>query len=281
MSNESKKTESGFLHFLYKTAVGRIFLKPLTSKGVSNFIGKIMDSRLSKPLIRGFVKKNGIDLDDFYSDSFTCFNDCFTRKIKEELRPIDMTDEVLISPCDGLLSAYTVTDDLRLKIKGSEYNLKSLLVNPELAERYSGGVCFVFRLCVNHYHRYIYIDNGNKGGNFFIKGRFHTVRPIALESVPVFKENSREWTVMHTENFGDVTQIEVGAMLVGRIKNHHDDTEIKRGEEKGMFLYGGSTIIMLFEEGRVNVDLRLFESTDKGEETEVRLGERVGLKMSV
>ena len=159
--------------------------------------------------------------------------------------------------------------------------MSSFLVNPELAERYRGGTCLVFRLCVNHYHRYIYIDNGTKGGNFFIKGRLHTVRPIALETVPVFKENCREWTVLHTENFGDVTQVEVGAMLVGKIKNHHDDGEIIRGEEKGMFLYGGSTIVMLFEEGRANVDLRFFEATDKGEETEVRLGERIGLKMSV
>ena len=276
MKNESKKKESAALRFLYKNAVGRIILKPLTSRTVSNIAGKFMDSRLSKPLISSFVKKNGINLDDFYSDSFKCFNDCFTRRIREYLRPVDMVEDAFISPCDGLLSAYTVTEDMRLNIKGSEYSLSRLLVNPDLAERYAGGTCLVFRLCVNHYHRYVYIDNGTKGGNLFINGRLHTVRPIALESVPVFKENCREYTVMHTDNFGDVTQVEVGAMLVGKIKNHHDETDISRGEEKGMFLYGGSTVILLIEKGRAKIDSRFFEATERGEETDVMLGERIG-----
>ncbi len=281
MSKKNGNNESAFLGFLYNRALGRLLLKPLTSRPVSNFVGKFMDSRLSVPFIRGFVKKNKINLDDFYSDSFKCFNDCFTRKIKEGKRTVDLTDEALISPCDALLSAYSVTEDLRLNIKGSEYTLSSLLVNPDLAERYRGGTCLVFRLCVNHYHRYIYVDDGSKGGNLYIKGRFHTVRPVALESGPIFKQNCREWTVMHTENFGDVTQIEVGAMLVGKIKNHHDDSEIHRGEEKGMFLYGGSTIILLLEAGRANIDLRFFDATDRGEEVDVLLGERIGLKMSL
>ena len=276
MKNESRKKESAALRFLYKNAVGRIILKPLTSRTVSNIAGKFMDSRLSKPLISSFVKKNGINLDDFYSDSFKCFNDCFTRRIREYLRPVDMAEDAFISPCDGLLSAYTVTEDMRLNIKGSEYSLSRLLVNPDLAERYAGGTCLVFRLCVNHYHRYVYIDNGTKGGNLFINGRLHTVRPIALESVPVFKENCREYTVMHTDNFGDITQVEVGAMLVGKIKNHHDETDISRGEEKGMFLYGGSTVILLIEKGRANIDSRFFEATERGEETDVMLGERIG-----
>ena len=281
MSNENKKKESAVLRFLYKNAVGRLMLRPFVSRGVSKFAGKLMDSRISKPLIRPFVKKNGINLDDFYSDSFNCFNDCFTRKIKEELRPIDMTDEVLISPCDGLLSAYTVTEDLRLNVKGSEYSLAHLLVNPDLAEKYAGGICLVFRLCVNHYHRYVYVDSGTKGGNLFIKGRLHTVRPVALESVPVFKQNCREYTVMHTDNFGEVTQVEVGAMLVGKIKNHHEDVEIVRGEEKGMFLYGGSTVILLLERERAYVDARFFEATERGEETDVIMGERIGLKTAI
>ena len=281
MSKNAGKGESKSLAFLYNNAFGRLLLKPLTSRRVSNFVGKFMDSRLSKPLIRGFVKKNKINLDDFHSDSFKCFNDCFTRKLKDGKRTIDMTNEALISPCDALLTAYPITEDLRLNVKGSEYTLSSLLVNPDLAERYSGGTCLVFRLCVNHYHRYIYIDDGNKGGNLYIKGRFHTVRPIALESCPVFKQNCREYTVLHTENFGDVTQIEVGAMLVGKIQNHHEDIEIHRGDEKGMFLYGGSTIILLLEDGRVNLDPRIFDATEHGEEVDVLMGERIGLKMSL
>ena len=110
----------------------------------------------------------------------------------------------------------------------------------------------------------------------FIPGKLHTVRPIALEAVPVFKRNCREYTVMHTENFGDVTQMEVGAMLVGKIKNHHSKGPIVRGGEKGMFLYGGSTIIVFLEKDRVNLDPIYFEATEKGEETDVLMGQRLG-----
>lgn len=279
MSSSVKKKESSALRFLYKTVIGRLLLKPLTSRAVSNFVGKFMDSRLSKPLISRFVKKNGINLDDFYSDSFKCFNDCFTRRIKEDRRVIDMDKDAFISPCDALLSAYEIDENTRLNIKGSTYSVSDILVNPELAERYDGGVCLVFRLCVNHYHRYIYLDSGRKGGNLFIKGRLHTVRPIALESKPIFKQNCREYTVMHTDNFGEVTQIEVGAMLVGKIKNHHEDVEISRGEEKGMFLYGGSTIVLLVEKGKVSFDEKFFEATERGEETDVMMGERIGVKL--
>ena len=278
-NNTSKKKESLALRFLYHTILGRILLKPLISRAVSKFIGAFMSSRLSKPLIRRFVRKNGIDLNEFHSDSFRCFNDCFTRKIKDGKRPLAPDENALIAPCDALLSAYTIEESTRLNIKGSVYSVADLLENETLAARYTGGVCLVFRLCVTHYHRYIYLDNGQKEDNVFIKGKLHTVRPIALETYPVFRRNCREYTVLHTEHFGDVLQMEVGAMLVGKIKNHHGASAFSRGDEKGMFLYGGSTIVLLLEKGAAKIDGRFFEATAQDEETDVRMGEAIGSKM--
>lgn len=279
MSEKEVKKESRGLRILYGTFIGRIFLKILSSRVVSKIVGKFMDTRLSKPLIKKFVKKNNINLDDFYSDSFKCFNDCFTRKIKEDRRPIDMEDSSFIAPCDALLSAYKITEETRLNIKGSIYSVSDIFENKELADKYNEGICLVFRLCVTHYHRYIYLDSGNKCDNHFIKGKLHTVRPIALEALPVFKRNCREYTLMHTDNFGDVTQMEVGAMLVGKIKNHHGEYSMKRGEEKGMFLYGGSTIIVFIEKDKVSFDNSYFEATERGEEVDVLMGQCLGKKM--
>ena len=90
----------------------------------------------------------------------------------------------------------------------------------------------IFRLEVDDYHRYIYIDDGRKSGNRRIKGKYHTVNPIALEFADIYKENTREYTVLHTDNFGDVVQAEVGAMMVGRIVNHDAAGEIRRGMER-------------------------------------------------
>ena len=136
----------------------------------------------------------------------------------------------------------------------------------------------MFRLCVHHYHRYIYGNSGVKGKNIFIPGVLHTVRPVALREVPVFKENSREYTVIRTENFGDLVQMEVGAMLVGKIDNYHQEKEVHRGEEKGRFLYGGSTIILLLEPDVAEVNPEFFQATEQGLETEIKMGEMIGIK---
>ena len=267
--------DSGALKFLYRTAIGRVFLKLLTARWISKLCGAFLNSRLSKPLIKRFVEGNGINLDDFETDGFRCFNDCFCRKIKEGLRPIDDDPEVLVAPCDGLLSVYRIEDETVMPIKQSVYTVKSLLGNEALAERYRGGVCLVFRLCVDHYHRYCYPVDGQKGENVFLRGRLHTVRPIALETYPVFAQNCREYTVVENGRFGAVLQMEVGAMLVGKIKNLHGAKDVKRGEEKGMFLYGGSTVILMLEKDRVTLPDILYQNTKNGLETPVRMGERI------
>ena len=271
-----KKQESFALRFLYHTIVGRFVLRGLSSRGISKICGKFLDSKLSKVLIRPFIQKNGIVIDDYYHDDFHCFNDCFSRKIKEGKRPIDPNEMSLISPCDGLLSVYSIQEGLIIPVKQSEYSIASLLQDEKLAKRYQNGICLVFRLCVNHYHRYCYVDSGDKGKNVYIPGKLHTVRPIALESLPVFTENAREYTVMHTEHFGVVTQIEVGALLVGKIKNYHEEYSFSKGEEKGKFLYGGSTIILLFEMNAIHMDNKYLKKPAHSEEIEVKMGERLG-----
>ena len=272
---EGKAKESGTLRFLYRTVPGRVLLRLLTARWVSRMCGAYLDSSLSKPLIKGFVKNNNIDLSQFESDGFRCFNDCFCRRIKDGLRPLPEDEAILFSPCDGLLSAYRLTEDTVLPIKQSAYTLSALLQNEELAARYRDGVCLVFRLCVNHYHRYCYPTSGTKGENVFLKGRLQTVRPIALEARPVFTENCREYTIIDTPLFGRVLQMEVGAMLVGKIRNHHDAGPVTRGEEKGMFLYGGSTIIMLLEKDKAPIIEDFFEATARGEEIPVLLGDNL------
>ena len=122
---------------------------------------------------------------------------------------MNMDLSVLPAPCDGLLSAYPITDSLVIPVKGSRYSIRDLVRDEELAKKYEDGTCLVFRLCVHHYHRYAYPDNGRKTKNTFIPGVLHTVRPVALRELPVFTENAREYTVIRSENFGDVLQMEV------------------------------------------------------------------------
>ena len=131
-------------------------------------------------------------------------------------------------------------------------------------------------MCVNHYHRYCYVDSGAKSRNRRIPGVLHTVRPVALASRPVFTENSREYTLIRTDQLGTIVQMEVGAMLVGRIVNHEGKGTAVRGSEKGFFQYGGSTIILLTEPGKVQIDPAILKNSSTGNETPVKLGEVIG-----
>ena len=266
------------LHFLYKTIPGRLLLKPLTSPQVSKLCGRFLDSRLSSFLIKSFVKKNQIKIEDYQTESIHSFNEFFRRKIKDGLRTFDYSPEKLTAPCDGLLSVWNIeeADGTVIPVKQSQYTVASLLQNPELAATYQGGLCLVFRLCVNHYHRYAYADSGRKGRNIFIPGVLHTVRPVALQSLPVFVENSREYTLIESSVFGPLIQMEVGAMLVGRIVNHEEEALVKRGEEKGFFEYGGSTIILLLQKDKAKINPELLENSGLGIESPVKMGQVIG-----
>ena len=263
------------LRFLYHTRLGRLLLKPLCARPLSRLCGRFLDSTLSKPLIAPFVRKNGIRLEDFFSDNFRCFNDCFSRRIRPGLRPVDPSPDALVAPCDGLLSVYPIQKDTVIPAKQSMYTINDLLGGDPAAARFEGGTCLVFRLCVNHYHRYCYPDGGRPLRSAFIPGELHTVRPIALGQLPVFVRNCREYALLETDHLGTVAQIEVGAMLVGKIANHPAPERFERGDEKGMFLYGGSTVILLIEPGRIHIPKEAFVLSAEEREIPVCMGERI------
>ena len=274
----TNQKQNKLLKKMYGSAVGRVFLKALTAPAVSRIAGGFMDSPPSKLLIKPFIKRSGIDTSQYIMDGFRSYNDFFTRVVKPEKRPVDFTPEHLISPCDSKLTVYKISKNSIFRIKGSRYRVRDLLQNDFLAQRYCGGYCLIFRLEVDDYHRYCYIDNGIKTDNTFIAGELHTVNPIALEKYNIYKRNSREYTVLHTEHFGDVVQVEVGAMMVGRIVNHHGECAFFRGQEKGKFEFGGSTIVMLFSKDSIVPDRDILVNSSQGIETVVKYGEKIGVK---
>lgn len=260
---------------LYGTVCGRVILKALTAPAVSKAAGAFMDLRLSVPLIKRFIKSSGIDTSQYVMKKFRSYNEFFTRRVKRGMRPIDRMPSHFISPCDSKLTVYKIGKSSVFRIKGSRYRVSDLIQNDFLAKRYEGGYCMIFRLEVDDYHRYCYIDSGTKTENTFINGELHTVNPIALEHYNIYKRNCREYTVLHTENFGDVVQVEVGAMMVGRIVNRHGAAEVVRGEEKGKFEFGGSTIVLLVQDDMIRIDDDILRNSAENIETVVKYGEKV------
>lgn len=275
--NAPASVQERVLSALYDHAVGRCLLRPLVSPWFSKLGGWLLDTRLSALAVAPFVRRNHIDLSMCEKHRFISYNDFFTRSLRPEARPVDAAPDAFISPCDARLSVYPITQDGTFCIKHTYYTLAQLLDDALLAQRFDGGTLWLYRLCVDDYHRYIYPADAKKSRQIHIPGIFHTVNPIANDHYPIYKENTREYCLLKTEEFGTLLMMEVGALLVGKIENHTPEAAcVTRGEEKGNFAFGGSTIIVLTRKDAVLPDPRFIEQTRAGIETKVRMGERVG-----
>ena len=281
------------LRFLYDSPVGRACLRMLIRPWPSRLAGAFLNTGLSRLMIPGFIRRNDMDMSDYVLRPYRSFNDFFTRELKPGARSLDADEQALMAPCDARLSVYSIGKDNLFRVKGQAYTVADLLgfsggsdgpqdeddpLSDLLALELSlqGGTALVFRLCVDDYHRYVYFDDGAQGEHVHIPGEFHTVRPAALARVRVLARNSREFCVLETAHFGRCIQVEVGAMMVGRIRNHRASCAFRRGEEKGMFLFGGSTVVVLLGPEAVTLRPDAEAIRDQDTEIQVRLGEAIG-----
>lgn len=273
---ETYDGEGRLIQKLYDNAAGNVLLRILISPAFSKAAGAFLDTSLSALLIRPFIRKNHLDLSDYPERKYRSFNDFFTRTILPGKRLLSPDTANLIAPCDGKVTVFPLKEDSRFTVKGCEYTLESLLRSVCLSNRFSGGWGVLLRLTVDDYHRYVYPVSGRKSGNVPIPGVFHTVNPRAAAARAIYRENTREYTLIDTQRHGTVLMMEIGAMLVGRIKNLHGAAEVVRGEEKGYFEFGGSSVILLLEKGHFHPDEDLLVYSAAGEETVVRQGESLG-----
>ncbi len=290
---QDDETQERIIRFLYGTYPGHKILPALTHRRLSQYAGVLLSTKASTLLIPPFVKRNRINPRDFQMSGHRSFNDFFARKLAPGAREVDMRPEVLISPCDSKLTVYPIEEtgdaaeeiredfktEAKFTIKGISYSMKDLTQSTKLAEVFAGGQLLVFRLSVDDYHRYCYVDNGDKSQNYRIRGVFHTVNPAACEKVSVYKENERVISILKSENFGLVMMMEVGAMMVGRIVNYDGACYVEKGTEKGMFQFGGSTVILAFRKGAVELDRDILLNSQQGLETKVRYGEKIGIRI--
>lgn len=276
---DSCAKQGKLLKLLYGTAPGRASLKLLTQPMVSYLAGQALEHPLSTVLIPPFVRTKHIRLEDYPKETYRSFNAFFTRSVKPAARPVDGDPAALISPCDAKLTVVPITENVRFTVKNAEYSLPAFLGCKKLADRFDGGFCLIFRLTPDDYHRYCYPDAGTVGKTRCIQGVLHTVNPVSAEYVKVYHQNTRTITLLHSEHFGHIALIEVGAMLVGRIINHPHAKAVVRGREKGYFAFGGSTIVLLLERGRAILDPQIMCNSEEGAETIVRYGSRIGTSM--
>ncbi|WP_407310841.1 phosphatidylserine decarboxylase [Desulfosporosinus sp. SB140] len=270
------------LNWTYSSPIGMSFLEAVLKKKLfSSLYGWYLSRRISKIKVNTFIEHFNIDMSisEKKSKDFSSFNDFFYRKLKPKARPIDPDNQSLISFGDGRLFAYEEIDlDKLVQVKGFTYSLRDLIRNEQIAEKYQKGTCLILRLCPTDYHRYHFIDSGTCETTKKIKGAYYSVNPVALQKVKkLFCENKREWSIFHSDHFGDVLYVEVGATCVGSIiQTYTPQKRVRRGDEKGYFKYGGSTVILFFESDKVKIDEDIIKQTMLGYESYVLVGEKIG-----
>ncbi len=264
--------------FFYGTTAGRRLLSMIMKHHWDVLAVRFLCSPLSKPLVSWYIHKYHIVLTAAQKRCFYSFQEFFARTRDDKF--IDATPEHLISPCDSWLSVFPIDSSSRFAIKHSYYRVSDLIQDAKLAECYEGGVCMIFRLGAEDYHHYCYIDNGYQGEHHEIPGVLHSVQPVACQQYPVYVLNRRCWSLLTTEHFGPVVQTEIGALIVGGIANNYNKVHVLKGMEKGHFELAGSTIVLLFEKGRVALLPELRQALEQHDEVRVKQGMWIGFSIS-
>lgn len=266
------------LRFLYGGAGGRLVTwLAARHRLASKLYGLAQRSPRSAARIPSFVAALGIDATEAAEPiaAYRSLDDFFARKLRPGARPVTTDARELSAPAEGRVLVLTRLRDA-IAVKGSAVGLAELLGDGELAARYSDGSAAIFRLAPADYHRFHFPDEGSALPHRALGRHLHSVHPIALAAgAPSFR-NYRHSTLLCSAGFGDLVMCEVGALCVGSIVQTYRPGYVARGAEKGLFRFGGSTVMLLAHSGRVAWDADLVENSAQGIETLVRVGSRIG-----
>ncbi|MDR2200681.1 MAG: archaetidylserine decarboxylase, partial [Puniceicoccales bacterium] len=264
--------------------VGKLTLNQVVRRKLfSELYGRLMRRPSSRKKIRPFVDCYKIDtkicekkLEDFLS-----FDDFFSRKLQKTARPIAVHSQKIIFPCDG--RHLLVRDFKKLPpffIKGQQFNLKKLLQNDELYERFKNGVAVISRLNPTDYHRFHFPCNAVIRRIYKVGGDYLSVNPIALRNrIAILFEKKRIVSVLQSEDVEQFLRVEIGATFVGSITQTAEVGRLYfKGEEKGYFSFGGSTVMTIFKENKVDFAEDLCEQSAEGMEIFALMGDEMGEK---
>lgn len=272
------------INFLYDNPVGKIVSGVVTSSIVSCIYGELQSMNFTKNKVPGFVKDFNIQMDDYLpsdgrslDDPYGSFNEFFIRRFKDGKRPFNSSEDEMSAFAEARYFGYeSIKDDETIPVKGKYLNSKELLQNEKWEKVFQDGPLLLARLCPVDYHRFHYPLDGEVIDYYKIGGGYHSVNPIALKKKnDIFSTNIREVTILNTQRFGKLAYVEVGATMVGRIVQSGDLKSFKRGDEKGYFLFGGSTVIVIGEKGKWSPDQDILDNTKNSIETYIHLADKV------
>ena len=267
----------GWLYWLYNNPLGEISLETMVKrKFLSEWYGKQMEDPSSKEKIAPFIEEYGIDMSIAQKQEFENFNDFFYRKLKPTSRPLDNDSLIITSPADGKVLVYENIKDQDFIVKGYRFNLHKFLRNDSISKIFEEGSLMIIRLCPTDYHRYHFPIDGEVTHQQKETGDYYSVSPIALrEKIELISMNKRDFTIIESKEFGPVIMSEVAATMVGSMVDTYEGNNVNKGQEKGYFKFGGSTVVLIFKKNQILIDPDLIENTKNNLETEIKMGEKI------
>ena len=262
------------LRFAYETLLGRTLWPVLFgSRLVSAVMGRRYDSPASRRDIAKLAAIPGCRAEEAEKPigEYASFNDFFTRRLKPGSRPVG---DGFVSPADGRLRLYLGADaDAPFPLKGATRTLRAVFDGDAPQGLYDVAVV---RLAPVDYHRFHFpCDCTSEGAVRVVPGRYHSVNPIALVRAPdVYADNERQILKCRAA-FGDFWLVDVGAFGVGTIVQTYSGSVHAKGDEKGYFKFGGSTVILVARAGAIRFDDDLVRNSAAGLETRVLCGETI------
>jgi phosphatidylserine decarboxylase len=269
-------------------------MKLLPKSALSTAVGAATRAKahpsLHRTVMKFFAKRFQVALEEAEHgfEGYDTFSDFFARKLKPGLRPIAAGERVVVSPCDGKVSQVGYAElDQCIQAKGINFPIGKLLGDDDSAHAFAGGAYATIYLSPRDYHRFHAPLGGQILGYSYIPGEFWPVNAASVKlKQALFCLNERLITFVGTPA-GLMAYVAVGATCVSRIRSSYDpfithqghpakvhkfdkSIPLQKGDEIGWFEMG-STVIMLFQKGRVKWD----ESLQEG--SVLRMGERIGV----
>ena len=289
---ENEKVYGGnYVELAYKNPIGLFFTRLLLVRPwLSKLMGAYENSRRSISKILPFIEQYQISMNDYEPQEFKSFNEFFIRKFKPGKRPFNPSPQVFSAGAEARYLAFeNISANSRVKVKGIEVSISELFGHTQeahaLAQEFDQGTVIIARLCPVDYHRYHFPCDGEVLKQYRVEGLLHSVNPVALSVEPeIFLINERQVCIFKNSLLDKVAMIEVGALGVGKIiqsyaNTNYIGTKFVKGDEKGYFLFGGSTVIWVLKKGTITLapDLVRNSTSDKEIlETWIPLGDTLG-----
>lgn len=271
-----------FSFLYYKNPYGKKFIREEPGLSWSLFFseqrGKYMDSPESTANLEEWLSDDSLGNEDFVlpPQGFASFNEFFIRDLKPGTRPIGQVgdDSIISSPADGVINM--VANELQLDTEiptkgGMTMSLHKLLDSSKYSEKFVGGTSLALYLMPNNYHHYhapvsgVMVESKEQVGD-----RLYGM-PDLLDLVnegnagygkdySVFQDFKHGYFIIKTQHYGYVAMVPIGLHTVGSVVFEEKFRDIKgapgknvyRGEKLGHFAYGGSTVLLIFEKGRMS-----------------------------